>query len=160
MFNVRGKFREIKKSIKGLRSMEMIKLAVSGACGRMGSRIISKASEDRELKVILGLERKGHEMIGKIMGDFKVSDDPEDIKDADVLVEFTNPEATMEHLYYALKYKKPLVIGTTGLSEEQTEKIKEAARLIPIVFSPNMSIGVNLLFKLVKEAAEFYLIIM
>lgn len=132
----------------------MIKLAISGACGKMGSRIISLASEDRKIKVILGLEKKDHPMIGKIVGDVKISDSSEEIKDTDVLVEFTNPQATLEHLNFALKYKKPIVIGTTGLSEEQKEMIKKASEEIPIVFSPNMSVAVNLLFRLTKEATE------
>lgn len=132
----------------------MIKLAVSGACGKMGSRIISLAKEDKELKVIIGLERKGHEMVGKFVGDIKISDNPEEIKDADVLIEFTNPEATIEHLDFVLRYKKSLVIGTTGLNEEQKERIKEASKSVPVIFSPNMSVAVNLLFRLVRETAE------
>ncbi len=132
----------------------MIKLVVSGACGKMGSRIISLASADREIKVILGLEKKDHSMIGKMVGEIKISDTPEEIKDTDVLVEFTNPQATLEHLNFALKYKKPVVIGTTGLSDEQKEIVKRASEDIPIVFSPNMSVAVNLLFRLTKEAAE------
>jgi len=132
----------------------MLKLAVSGACGKMGSRIISLAEQDKDLKVVLGLERKGHNMVGKSMGEIKISDNTEDIRDVDVLIEFTNPEATVEHLEFALRYKKPMVIGTTGLSDGQKEKIRTASQKIPVVFSPNMSVAVNLLFRLVRETAE------
>lgn len=132
----------------------MIKLAVSGALGKMGSRIIALASNDKECQVVLALERKDHPQIGQIScGGLKITDDTSQIKDTDVLIEFTSPEATMKHLGAALKYKKPFVIGTTGLDEAQKKKIKEASRKIPIIFSPNMSVGVNVLFGLVKEAS-------
>ncbi len=132
----------------------MIKLAVSGACGKMGVRIIELAASDNNLEVVVALERKDHPEVNNSIRGIKVSGNPEDVKDVDCLIEFTNPEATMEHLEYLLKHRKAGVVGTTGLSSPQFEKIKEASKNIPIVFSPNMSIGVNLLFKLVKEAAS------
>ena len=131
----------------------MIKIAVSGAYGKMGSKIINLALKDQNLKVVVGLEQKGHPQIGNSIKGIKISGNPEDIKDVDCLIEFTNPQASLEHLNYLLSYKKAGVIGTTGLDPQQVEKIKEACRSVPIVFSPNMSIGVNLLFKLVKETA-------
>lgn len=131
----------------------MIKVAVCGCAGKMGTRILNLAAEDSGIQVILGLEVKGHPSVGSKAADGKVSDDLGDIKAADVLIDFTTPDATMEHLDAAVKYKKAMVIGTTGFSEGQISKIKEAAKKIPIVLSPNMSIGVNLLFRLVKEAA-------
>jgi len=132
----------------------MIRLAISGCAGKMGTRIFNLALDDKDLKPIVGIEQT--EVLKQCLktDEFKVSDNPDDIKEADVLIEFTAPEPTIEHLDYALKYKKAMVIGTTGLSEDQIRKIREASKNIPIVFSPNMSIGVNLLFKLVKEAAE------
>lgn len=132
----------------------MISIAISGCAGKMGTRIFNLGCEDGELKPVVGIERtEMTKQCLKIDG-FKVSDNPDDIKEADVLIEFTTPEATMEHLEFALKHKKAMVIGTTGLAEDQVSRIKDASRNIPIVFSPNMSIGVNLLFKLVKETAE------
>lgn len=131
----------------------MVRIAISGCAGKMGSRIFGLASQDKDLEVVIGLEQKSHPAIGSTIGEVKVTDDPENIKTADVLIEFTTPQATIEHLDYALKHKKAMVIGTTGLTEEQASRIKDASKNIPIVFSPNMSIGVNLLFKLVKEAA-------
>lgn len=132
----------------------MIKIAVSGACGKMGSKIIDLASMDEGLKVVLALERKGHPQVGNTIRGIKISPNLEDIKEADCLIEFTNPQASIEHLNYILKYEKAAVIGTTGLSPEQLERVKQVSKSIPIVFSPNMSIGVNLLFRLVKEAGS------
>ena len=131
----------------------MIKAVICGYAGKMGARIAGLASKESGIRVILGLEAKGHPSVGSKFAYGEVSDDPDDIKAADVLIDFTIPEATMAHLAAAVKYKKAMVIGTTGFTEEQVKKIKEASKKIPIVLSPNMSIGVNLLFRLVREAA-------
>lgn len=118
----------------------MVKIAVSGSEGKMGSRIVELAKEDPELQV---------------SASFDVDGNAEDsIKICDCLIEFTSPKATMEHLALCEKNKKAMVIGTTGLSEDDKKKIKEASANIPIVFSPNMSIGVNLLFKFVEDASK------
>jgi len=132
----------------------MIKLAISGCAGKMGTRIFNLALDDKDLEPFIGIEQAAALKQCLKTDNFKISDDPNDIKEADVLIEFTAPEPTIEHLDYALKHKKAMVIGTTGLSGDEIRKIVEASKNIPIVFSPNMSIGVNLLFKLVKEAAE------
>jgi len=131
----------------------MIKIAISGACGKMGQRIIALAREDKNLKVVFGLEDKSNPNVGKIIEEVPISADSSQISSCDCLVDFSAPQATLEYLDYAVKYKKCLVIGTTGLNE-QIDKIKKAAKKIPVVFSPNMSVGVNLFFRLVKEAAE------
>jgi len=119
----------------------MIKLCVSGSKGKMGSRIIELAKEDpAEFQ---------------LSGEFDVGAEPEPlIEGSDCLIEFTSPQATIEHLALCEKLKKAIVIGTTGLSGAEQEKIKEASKTIPIVFSPNMSVGVNLLFKMVGDAAK------
>ena len=118
----------------------MIKICVSGSNGKMGSRIIDLAKENPELN---------------IAGQFDVDGNAQEaIKGCDCLIEFTSPKATMEHLAICQKDKKAMVIGTTGLSEEDKGKIKEASANIPIVLSPNMSVGVNLLFKLVEDATK------
>jgi 4-hydroxy-tetrahydrodipicolinate reductase len=131
----------------------MVKIGISGACGKMGQRIIALAKEDKNLKVVFGLEDKNSPNLGKVMEGIKISADSSQINSCDCLIDFSVPQATLEYLDYAVKYKKGLVIGTTGLNE-QINKIKTAAKKIPIVFSPNMSIGVNLLFRLVAEAAR------
>lgn len=132
----------------------MVKIAVSGALGKMGMRIINLIGQDADLTLVVALERKGHSNIGTSTGGVKVSDNPTDIKEADCLIEFSTPQATLEHLDFALRYKKPMIIGTTGLDDQQKNKIRNSSQRISIVFSPNMSIGVNILFNLVKEAAE------
>jgi len=120
----------------------------------MGARILNIAQSDKEVKVVMGLEAAGHPSVGSRIGDGEVTDNRDDISHADVVIDFTVPEATMEHLKAAVRHGKAVVIGTTGLSEEQAAIVREASAKIPIVFSPNMSIGVNLLFRLVREAAQ------
>ena len=118
----------------------MVKIAVSGSNGKMGARIIELAKEDADLEV---------------SGAFDVDGDAQNaIKGCDCLVEFTSPKATIEHLAICAKFKQAMVIGTTGLSEDDKKKIKEASANIPVVLSPNMSAGVNILFKLVEDASK------
>ena len=118
----------------------MIKICVSGSEGKMGSRIIDLAGSDPELEVAGGFDVDGNAELG--------------ITACECLIDFTSPKAAMEHLALCEKLKKSIVIGTTGLSEEEKSKIKEASNNIPIVISPNMSVGVNLLFKLIEEASK------
>ena len=75
------------------------------------------------------------------------------IQNADQIIEFTNPQVSLEHLEIAAKYKKAMIIGSTGFSGEEITKMKNLSRNIPFLFSPNMSLGVNLLFKLAAETA-------
>jgi len=118
----------------------MVKICVSGSKGKMGSRILELAKDDSALE---------------ISGQFDVDGDPKTlIETCDCLIEFTTPKATIEHLELCEKNKKAMVIGTTGLSNSEKEAIEKASKVIPILFSPNMSIGVNLLFKVVGEAAR------
>lgn len=130
----------------------MIKLAINGCCGKMGRRILELAHADSRFNVVLALEKKGHPEINSKIKELIIADDSNLIKNADVAIDFTAPESTMDILKAALKHKKALVIGTTGLNAEQIKKIKEDSAVIPIVFSPNMSVGVNVLFRLVREA--------
>lgn len=132
----------------------MIKLGVLGAGGRMGRRIIELALNDREFDLTLALEKRGHPLSGKNIDKIKISSTADGIFLVDVAIDFTLPQAAFENLDYVLKYKKPLVLGTTGFSEEEADKIKEAAKAVPIVFSPNMAVGVNLLFGLAGEIAR------
>ncbi|MDD2654219.1 MAG: 4-hydroxy-tetrahydrodipicolinate reductase [Candidatus Omnitrophica bacterium] len=132
----------------------MIKLAVSGCAGKMGARIIDLALSDEDFRVVAAIEAKGHQAIGSKIGNIKISDDLSVVNLADCLIEFTSPEATIEHLNACVKYRKSMVIGTTAMNDEQKKIIADSARNIAVVFSPNMSIGVNLLFKLAQEAAS------
>ena len=118
----------------------MIKVAIAGSEGRMGRRIINLAEKDKEIEIVSKF-------------DLGVNPEPE-IAKCDVLIEFTTPQATVEHAIIAEKLKKSLIIGTTALSGEDNKIIKKASRNIPIVISPNMSVGVNLLFKLCQDTAR------
>ena len=120
--------------------------------GRMGESIIRLARDSEYFSVVAGVERK--EACRETAGCVVVDDLSRVIKNADVVIDFTSPLAALEHLSDAVGAGKAIVIGTTGFSEEQKQVIHDAAKKIPVVFSPNMSVGVNLLFRLVKEAAR------
>ncbi|MCG8432034.1 MAG: 4-hydroxy-tetrahydrodipicolinate reductase, partial [Candidatus Omnitrophica bacterium] len=132
----------------------MIKLGIAGVAGRMGRRIYDLACRDKRFEVTLGLEKKGTPLIGRELGRIKISSSPDGIFLIDVLVDFTLPEAAEEHLAYIAKYKKPLVLGTTGLKEAQIARIKEVSSVVPVVYAPNMSVGVNVLFDTLSGLAE------
>ncbi|MFA5155965.1 MAG: 4-hydroxy-tetrahydrodipicolinate reductase [Candidatus Omnitrophota bacterium] len=132
----------------------MIKLGITGVCGRMGRRIFELASLDKDFEVQLALEKKGTPMIGRDLGKLKVSSNSDGMFLIDVLVDFTIPEAAETNLDYAAKYKKALVLGTTGLSDTQLKKVEEVSNVIPVVFSPNMAVGVNVLFSVLPEIAK------
>jgi 4-hydroxy-tetrahydrodipicolinate reductase len=129
------------------------RVAIIGAAGRMGRELCQAALETDGIELVGGTEGPGAPDLGADLGELcgvgkigvALTEDPPE--DAEVLIEFTIPAATIEHLAYG----KPVVIGTTGLSEEQRAKIEEAARSVPIVLAPNMSVGVNLLREVVRE---------
>ena len=126
----------------------MVKIVVSGAMGRMGKRITELAQKDAGLGVVAGVEIKDNPGL-------KIVNDLNKIKDEyDCIIEFTTPEATLKHVATAKRLKKAIVIGTTGLSEAQISEIREASKAIPIVYSPNMSVGVNVLFDLIGKASK------
>ena len=132
----------------------MIKLGIAGVCGRMGRRIFELASKDKDFEIKLALERKGIPLIGKELRGIKISSNPDGIFLVDVFVDFTTSEATAANLEYVARYKKAAVIGTTGLDSEQLNKVQEVSKIVPIVFSPNMSVGVNVLFGILPEIAR------
>jgi len=132
----------------------MIKLGVAGAGGKMGRRIIELARDDKDFEVMLALEKRGHPLSGKDIHGLKISSGADSMLLIDVFVDFTTPEATEANLDYVAKYKKALVLGTTGLSEAQLKKVDEVSSVVPVVFSPNMSVGVNVLFAMLPEIAK------
>jgi len=132
----------------------MIKLAISGCQGRMGQRITELALADNDFKIVTLLENPNHPNANAKFHGIKIQTDPNTIEGSDVLIEFTTPEATVTNLTACLKHNVKMVIGTTGLSAEQVEHIKRASKTIPIVFSSNMSVGVNIVFGLVRETAQ------
>ena len=129
----------------------------------MGSSIAALALSDSVFTVAGAIESAGHPSLGQDVGTLvgtkalgvRLTDDAASaIRAGEVVIEFTQPQATLEHLKLAVQAKKPMVIGTTGFSESERSAIAEAAKTIPIVFSPNMSVGVNVLFELVQTAAK------
>jgi 4-hydroxy-tetrahydrodipicolinate reductase len=141
----------------------MIDLVVAGAAGRMGGRIIALARESADLRVVAALERSGHPALGRDAGeaagagrlDVPITADPRPALARDrVLVEFTTPEATLDHLRVAAAQGARAVIGTTGLSAAQVGELKTLATGIAVVFSPNMSVGVNLAFRVLAMMAR------
>jgi 4-hydroxy-tetrahydrodipicolinate reductase len=142
-----------------------VKVAVSGALGRMGRRILNISYEDPEVKICGALESpknaQKHSDLGEALNDqrFKgipLSDNAEEIlKNCDVLIEFANStQAAIEHTENAVELGKKVVIGTTGFSKEELKKLEELAQKGTVLFSPNMSLGVNLLFRLVQLATR------
>jgi len=132
----------------------MIKLAVSGCQGRMGQRITALALKDKVFKISALLENKNRPDVPLMSSNIPVNFDDSALKGSKVLIEFTTPDATMEHLKSCQKYGVNMVIGTTGLSKAQIAQIKKASSKIAIVFSSNMSVGVNLVFSLIAKAAK------
>jgi 4-hydroxy-tetrahydrodipicolinate reductase len=132
----------------------MIKLGIAGVCGKMGRRIFELASHDRDFEVTLALERKGIPQIGKELGRIRISSSPDGLFLVDVFVDFSAPEASEANLDYVARYKKALVLGTTGFNDAQIKKIEEVSKVVPVVFSPNMSVGVNVLFSLLPEISR------
>jgi len=136
-----------------------IKITIVGASGKMGKELI-KAAGDIGMN-LTGAVDTAHtgtdsgELAGIGKNNILITDQLESvIQNSDVTIEFTSPEATVHHVKINKELKIPAVIGTTGLSETQRKEIEKAAEYIPIVFSPNMSVGVNLLFKLTELCAS------
>lgn len=132
----------------------MIHIALCGALGRMGGEVARAILEQDDLKVLVAVEAQGHRGIGTAVGEtVVVSSLVDHIGEADVVVDFTNPEGAVRHLSVAADHGVPAVIGVTALNERQRADVEKASSRIPVVYAPNMSVGVNLLFKLVAETA-------
>jgi 4-hydroxy-tetrahydrodipicolinate reductase len=139
-----------------------IKIVITGCCGKMGKRIASLASNDKDVEITAGIESAGHADIGKNLGSVIgvenlfidiTSDLSSAVKGSDVIIDFTTPSATLSNLKVARDEKIPIVIGTTGITDEELKVIDSSSKKIPILFSSNMSIGVNFLFGIAPEAA-------
>lgn len=143
--------------------MKKIKIAVAGAGGRMGGRILALAAADADFQIVGALERSDAACLGADVGSLigtnalgvhVTSDLEEALSSAQVLIDFTHPSATEQHIQGAARLGVGLVIGTTGLGEKIHRLLRNASRRVPILQSPNMSAGVNFLFELVSRAAE------
>ncbi len=138
-----------------------MKLAMFGASGRMGQHILTMASEADDIEIVGAVDidtavqgKDIGELIGKgTLGVTVTADLGPVLGKADVLIDFTRPEASLISSEFCGKSGTALVVGTTGLSDSQQEQLKKNVAGIPCVYAPNMSMGVNLLFKLVKDAA-------
>jgi 4-hydroxy-tetrahydrodipicolinate reductase len=143
----------------------MLNVVICGAAGRMGRQNINVFHTDKDVNIVGAIEIKQSSYIGRDAGivagidkiDIKITSDLEEvIEKSQVIVDFTNPESTLYHLTRAKKFRKAIVIGTTGFTENHISIIKEYSKSIPIVLSPNMSQGVNILFHLVKKATQLF----
>ncbi len=140
----------------------MLNVAVAGASGRMGRRISVLCIESDKITLSGAFEREGHEDIGKDIGAILGIENVgvvlsksihEIIDGTDVVIDFTTIESTLENVKVCVEHKKPFITGTTGLSDSQINEIKGMSNNIPIVLAPNMSVGVNLLFKILKDVS-------
>jgi len=123
---------------------------MSGCNGKMGQVITKIAHYREDVKIVAG-----YDINDSLPNDYPVFTQLNQCNaDVDVIVDFSHPSALSQVLSYALSRKIPLVVATTGVSEEQVAKMKESASSIPILFSANMSLGVNLLLELVQKAAK------
>lgn len=141
-----------------------VKIGLNGALGRMGIRLIQLIAEDPRVKLVAAIEREGHEGLGSDAGEKAgiarlgvpvrtlESFDAEPV-DIDAMIDFSHPTSTLELALYCSRKRIALVVGTTGLEAEQLEALEGFSQSIPILVSPNMSRAVNLLMRLVGEAA-------
>lgn len=140
-----------------------MRVAVVGAAGRMGRNLIQAVTQHEDLELTAATERPDGTWVGMDAGEMAgvgklgvaISHSLTKVLDEfDVVIDFTGPAATMLHLDICREHGKRMVIGTTGLSDDQKLRIQDAAEDIGIVFAPNMSVGVNLCFKLLELAAR------
>jgi 4-hydroxy-tetrahydrodipicolinate reductase len=143
--------------------MARTKMGVVGCGGRMGRMLVAEIAATEGCAIAGGSEAPGSGYVNQDIGELAgigrmgipIGETVEKlIRDSDVVLEFTSPAATVEHAALAAEIGKAMVIGTTGLSPEQGEAVRQAARQIPIVWAPNMSLGVNVLLSVVEEVAR------
>lgn len=141
----------------------MIKVIVAGAAGRMGCRLVSLIRDSTALTLAGAVEGKGHHALGEDAGEtagcgkagVAITDNlPSLLERGEVVIDFSSPEATLAHLRAVASYRRAMVIGTTGFSPAELEELKLLAKQVPTVFSPNMSVGVNLIYKVIGEMAK------
>lgn len=141
----------------------MIRAAVAGIAGRMGTRVAQILCETDGVELAGGFEFSGHPLVGKDLCEpiggsptgKKIGGRIEEVLGAaDVIIDFTNAASSLVNLKAASERGLPMVIGSTGFTPEQLDSARELASSVPVVISPNMSVGVNILFKMVAEAAR------
>jgi 4-hydroxy-tetrahydrodipicolinate reductase len=127
-----------------------VKIAIAGAGGRMGRTVIEAASADAELELVAAVDLAGSPAIGQPAGRIRIGAELAAVAEADVVLDFTRPEGTLA----LLKHAKAMVIGTTGFTEEDKDRIAQAAGRLPIVQAANFAVGVNTAYKLAETAAR------
>ncbi len=134
----------------------MTKVIVTGISGRMGSRIADLLRNSEGMQLSGATESPGSFAVGTTLpeGHLVVDSLEKCIDRADVVIDFTSPKATLNHAEIVAAHGKALVIGTTGFSEEEKQRLHKILNTVPCVWAPNMSVGVNVLIKLVTEAAQ------
>ncbi len=142
--------------------MNNFKIGIAGCLGRMGKELVNSIFQNKQTTFVGGFENKIHPQIGEKISkifnldtDLFVTNNSEEIFSAsDCVIDFTTPESTLNNIDVAVKSKTALVIGTTGLNENILKQIKNASKIIPILQSTNMSLGVNTLLNLVEHSAS------
>lgn len=138
-----------------------MRIAIAGADGRMGRMLIEAVLGSEDLTLAAALNRPESPSIGQDAGAFlgietgiRITDNLAALADADCLIDFTRPEATLLHLHACIEHGVKCVIGTTGFNDAGKQAIQAAAQKTAIVFAPNMSVGVNVTLKLLEMAAR------
>ncbi|UCV02821.1 4-hydroxy-tetrahydrodipicolinate reductase [Azonexus sp. IMCC34842] len=142
--------------------MSATRIGIVGAGGRMGRMLIEATLKDEQVVLGAVFDQPGSPMVGRSAGELVgmdcnvlVTDDvAAGLKEVDCLIDFTRPQGTLVHLELCRQAGVGIIIGTTGFEPEGKEAIAAAAREIPVVFAPNMAVGVNLVFKLLDTAAR------
>jgi 4-hydroxy-tetrahydrodipicolinate reductase len=142
----------------------MTKVIVSGAAGRMGSRLVALIKDSSALTLAGAIEGKAHQAIGQDAGEaagtgrigLPITDDLSALlkRGGEVVIDFSTPEATLGHLRAVAEHRRAIVIGTTGFNAAELDEVKSLAKQVPCVLSPNMSVGVNLIYKVISEMAR------
>lgn len=141
----------------------MVKVTVTGAAGRVGGRLIALIKESASMTLAGAVECKGHVAVGEDAGEtagcghygVKIIDDLSAVlPHTEVVIDFTAPSATLQHVRLAAQHRRAVVVGTTGLSAQDIAELRMLAGQIPCVLSPNMSVGINVLFKMIAEMAK------
>ncbi|TQV88652.1 4-hydroxy-tetrahydrodipicolinate reductase [Aliikangiella coralliicola] len=133
------------------------KIAVNAASGKMGQQVISQATSHSQVELTAAFCRSDHRLLGRQVGFNNIeytSDIEQGLNQSDVVIDFSLPEGTMELVKQTAKTKTPLIIGTTGFSDEQISELKDAAKNFPVLLAPNTSIGVNSTLALLSLAAK------
>ena len=141
----------------------MISVIIDGACGRMGKMITQGVVTQNDMQLVGAIEYSGHPQLGEDVGEVAgvrtigvpISDNLSEILDeADVVVEFTAPNASIEHLRNVVDAGKTMVLATTGFTEAELAEVRELAQNIPCVMAPNMSVGVNVMLQAIQLVAK------